>query len=60
MSDVIAFSPFKSTDPLSATLYVPEAAFNMYAPAGHYVVTVVGTNQDKLPFFCAKVDFKLA
>jgi len=60
MSDVIAFSPFKSTDPLSATLYVPEAAFNMYAPAGDYVVTVVGTNQDKLPFFCAKVDFKLA
>jgi len=59
LSDVIAFNPFKQSDPLSATMYVPEAAFNMFAPAGEYVATVTFTNQDKLPFGCAKVDFKL-
>jgi len=59
LSDVVAFNPFKQSDPLSATMYVPEAAFNMFAPAGDYVATVTFTNQDKLPFGCAKVDFKL-
>jgi len=59
LSDIVAFNPFKQTDPLSATMYVPEAAFNMFAPAGEYTATVTFTNQDKLPFGCAKVDFKL-
>jgi len=59
LSDVITFNPLRSGAALSTTLYVPEAAFNMYAPHGDYVLTVVFTNQDKLPFACARVDFKL-
>jgi len=59
LSDVLTFNPFRSGDPLSASVYVPASAFNMYAPAGDYVLTVVFTNQDKLPFACARVDFKL-
>jgi len=59
LSDVVLVSPFKQTDALSATMYVPSSAFNMYAPSGEYSATVVFTNQDKLPFVCAKIDFNL-
>jgi len=60
LSDVLAFNPFRATDPLSMTMYIPESAFNMYAPAGQYVLTVVLTNQNKEQFGCARIDFQLA
>jgi len=59
LSDVIGFNPFRAGDPLSTTMYVPESAFNMYALHGNYVMTVVFTNQDKQPFACARIDFRL-
>jgi len=60
LKDVVLVNPFTSKDPLSATMYVPESAFNMYAPSGQYTLSVVFTNQDKQPFACTKVDFSLA
>jgi len=60
LSDVLMYNPFTAQNPLSATMFVPESAFNRYAPAGEYTVSVVFTNQDKQPFACAKADFSLA
>lgn len=60
LSDVVQPNPFRVSDPLSVTLYVPEESFNMYAPSGEYKLTVVMTQQDKLPFACAQIDFRLA
>jgi len=60
LSDMVSANPFRAADPLSLTMYVPTSAFNMYAPAGEYVLTVVLTNQDKQPFGCAKIEFQLA
>lgn len=60
LKDVLMYNPFTAKNPLSATMYVPESAFNAYAPAGDYTMSVVFTNQDKQPFACTKVDFKLA
>lgn len=60
LKDVLMANPFTSKDALSATMYVPESVFNMYAPSGVYTATITFTNQDKQPFACAKVDFDLA
>jgi hypothetical protein len=60
LKDVLMANPFTAKDPLSATMFVPESAFNMYAPSGQYSLSVVFTNQDKQPFACTKIDFALA
>jgi len=59
LSDVLNFNPLKSGQPVSATLFIPTEAFNLYAASGDYVLTAVFTNQHKLPFACASVNFKL-
>jgi hypothetical protein len=59
LKDVLQANPFTAKDALSATMYVPNAAFNEFAPSGEYVLTVVFTNQDKAPFACTKVNFSL-
>jgi len=60
LSDVVNEVPVKSGQHLSTTLYIPTEAFDMYAAAGEYKMTAVFTNQNKLPFACAMVDFRLA
>lgn len=60
LSDVLMYNPFTAANPLSATMYIPEAAFSRMAPAGDYALTVQFTNQDKEQFACTKVEFKLA
>jgi len=60
LSDVVNDIPLKSGQHLSTTLYIPTEAFDMYAAAGEYKMTAVFTNQNKLPFACALVDFRLA
>jgi len=50
----------RSGNAVSTTLYIPTEAFDMYATSGEYKMTAVFTNQNKLPFACAMVDFRLA
>jgi len=59
LSDVINYNPLKHGHPVSATLFIPTEAFNLYAASGDYTLTVVFTGQHKLPFACAAVNFKL-
>jgi len=59
LRDVLTFLPLR-TGKVGATMFVPQHAFNLMAPAGDYVLTVVFTNQNRKQFACAKVDFKLA
>jgi len=59
LSDVVSFSPLRSGNPVSATLFIPTEAFNLYAASGDYTLTAVFTNQHKLPFACASLTFKL-
>jgi hypothetical protein len=59
LSDVLNFNPLKSGNAVATTVYIPTEAFDMYATAGEYKLTAVFTNQNKLPFACAAVDFKL-
>jgi len=59
LRDVLTFLPLH-TGKVGATMFVPQHAFNLMAPAGDYVLTVVFTNQNRKQFACAKVDFKLA
>jgi hypothetical protein len=59
LSDVLTGLPLRSTKDVSATLFIPTEAFNLYAASGDYVLTAVFTNQNKLPFACAAVNFSL-
>ena len=60
LKDVLMYNPFTAANPLSATMFVPEAAFGRFTPSGEYSMSVEFTNQDKQAFACAKIDFRLA
>jgi len=59
LSDVFPATEPLVSGPLSATMYIPQSAFNLMAKEGPYVLTVTFTNQYKEPFGCAQLNFKL-